>query len=125
MANVVEIADQRHGAGTFVELIADMGNGLRRVFIVDGDAHQFRPGASQLGNLFDRRRDVGGVGVGHRLDHHRRIAAQDDAADVDRDGVASFRQCESVGHQTFKSFQLKTLFAASASPRSRLTRLRG
>ena len=51
------------------------GDGGCGVFVVDGDADQFRPGAGQGGDLLDGARDVGRVGVGHGLHHDWCIAA--------------------------------------------------
>ena len=56
------------------------GTGGRRLGRVDGDAHQLRAGDRQLLDL-DRGADrVDGVGVGHRLHAHRRVAADRDHA---------------------------------------------
>ena len=79
----VEIADQRHVAAQRVELLADRRHGGGGFGRVDGDAHQFRAGVGERLDLRHRRRDVGGVGVGHRLHDDRRAAADVDAADVD------------------------------------------
>ena len=52
-----------------------MRHGGGRLVAVDGDAHHLRAGAGERGDLRDGRRDVGRVGVGHRLDDDRRAAA--------------------------------------------------
>ncbi len=75
MADIVEIAHQRHIQPHGFELFADMGHGGRRFGLVDGDAHQFRARPRQQRHLCDGRVDIGGVGVGHRLHHHRGAAA--------------------------------------------------
>jgi hypothetical protein len=41
--------------------------------VIDGDAHQLRAGARELGDLLDRGLDVRGVRVGHGLDDDRRL----------------------------------------------------
>ena len=81
VAVVVKIADQRHVAVHPVEMLADFrhgGGGFRRI---DGDAHQFRPGARQFGGLQGGGQVVGSIGVGHRLDDNRGAATDLDMAD--------------------------------------------
>ena len=90
VAVVVEIADQGHAAGPLVQRVTDQGNGLGRGLVVDRDPHQFRAGAGKPGHLFHRSFDVGGVGVGHRLDDDGRPAAHGDAADGNGDAVSSW-----------------------------------
>ena len=78
----VEVADQRdvdtQGQQPFVDFWHG-GGGFRRV---DGEAHQFRPGAGQFGALNGCFQHVGGVGVGHRLDDDRGVAADANRADA-------------------------------------------
>ena len=81
----MEVADQRHVDAEPLEPLADVGNGGRALVAVDGDAHDLGAGAMQRGDLRHRLVDIGGVGVGHRLDDDRRAAADDHAADIDRD----------------------------------------
>ena len=67
-----------------VETLADRrngGGGLRRV---DGHPDELGAGRGERAHLRDRRGDVRGVGVGHRLHDDRRAAADRDAGDVDR-----------------------------------------
>ena len=61
----------RHGGGGLVP--------------VDRDAHDLGPGAGQGRDLPGGAFDVGRVGVGHRLDHDRRAAADHDVADPNAD----------------------------------------
>ena len=89
VADIVEVADQRHLHPHFCEPVADMRNGRRRLVAVDGDADQLRAGAGERGDLLSRPLDVGRVGIGHRLDDDRRAAADHHAADIDADGVAA------------------------------------
>ena len=58
---------------------------------VHGDPHQLGAGLRQRQRLGRRRVDVRGVRARHRLDDHRRPAADDHAADVDRVGRAAMR----------------------------------
>ena len=69
---------KRHGGG--------------RLVAVDGDAHQLRAGAGKGCDLRHRAVDIGGVGIGHRLDDDRRVAADQHLADADGDGGAAARQ---------------------------------
>src|SRR5690606_28258794 len=89
VAVVVEIADQRHLRPHHRQPVADAWHGRGGLGRVDGDAHQLRAGAPQLGDLLGGGRDVGGVGVGHRLHHHRRLSAHLDAANGHGAGMAA------------------------------------
>ena len=91
VADIVEVADQRHVDAEPRQAVADAGHGRRALVAVDGDAHDLRSGTVEGGDLCDRRVDVGRVGVGHRLHDDRRRAADQDAADVDADGLAARR----------------------------------
>ncbi len=87
VAVVVKIADQRNIESHFVQLLAnrrDFGRSLGRV---DRDADNFRSGLRELFDLNRGRDRVGGIGIGHRLHHHRRIAADANLASspFDRD----------------------------------------
>ena len=81
VAVVVEIADERHGEAAGAKAVADVRHGRRRLVAIDGDAHDLRAGAGERRDLRDGAGDIGGVGVGHRLHHHRRAAADHDVAD--------------------------------------------
>jgi hypothetical protein len=67
-----------------------MGDRLRRLVAIDGDAHQLRAGAPELRHLPHGRLDVGCVGIGHRLHHDRRAAADADPADIDANRLLAF-----------------------------------
>src|SRR6185369_14250919 len=71
---VVEVADQRNVDSHPVELLADVGHLRGCLGRVDGDAHQFRSGHGQFLDLDRGAERVLGVGVGHGLHTHRRIA---------------------------------------------------
>ena len=97
VADIVEVADQRHVDPEFRQSVADMGYGSGGLVPVDGHAYQFRPGPRQGGNLCNCRFDVGCVGIGHRLDDDRCRAADGDAANGYGDGfcgaVRGLRSC--------------------------------
>jgi hypothetical protein len=54
-----------------VQRIDDLRDGRGGGFGVHGDAHQLGAGARQRHHLIDGGSDVGGVRVGHGLDHDR------------------------------------------------------
>ena len=83
VADVVEVADQRHADATRQKLVADVRHRRRALVAIDRDANKLRAGAPELADLFDGRVDIGRVGVGHRLDDDRRAAADGHAANID------------------------------------------
>ena len=98
VADIVEVADQRDLDAHRRETVADAGNGGGRLVAIDGQPHEFRAGAGERGNLAGGRFDVGGVGVGHRLDDDRRAAADQNRrpplADPDADALAALLRPE-------------------------------
>ncbi len=89
VADIVEITDQRHIPAKPFETVADPGHGIGAFVAVDGDADDFRSGLVKGGNLSNRCIDIGGVGIGHRLDDDRRTAADRDITDPDRYRLAA------------------------------------
>ncbi len=87
VAVVVKIADDGRVAARVQQPLLDFGHGGRRFRHVHGDADEFRSGLGEFEALLRGGGDVGGVGVGHRLDDHRRAAADLDLADFDADGL--------------------------------------
>ena len=85
VADVVEIADDRHVDAHLAEPVLDVRHGGRRLVAVDGDAHQLGAGARQRRHLAGGALHVGGVGIGHRLHDDRGAAADHDAADIHPD----------------------------------------
>ncbi len=51
MADIVEVADQRHIVAHFAEPVANMGHRRCRFGPVDGDSHELRPRLMKFGNL--------------------------------------------------------------------------
>ena len=76
VADIVEVADDRHVDVHFKEPVFDVRYRRRGFIAIDGDPHQFRAGPRQRRDLSRRRFHVGGVGIGHRL-HHDRCAPAD------------------------------------------------
>ena len=74
----MEVADQRRLAADRVEPVADGRHRVRGFGGVDGDADELGACVGERLHLRDRRGDVGRVGVGHRLDDDRRVAADRD-----------------------------------------------
>ena len=75
MADVVKVADQGNGDAHLRQPVADMGHGGGGFVAVDGDAHQFGARPGERGDLARGSLDIGGVGIGHRLDDDRRAGA--------------------------------------------------
>ncbi len=98
VADIVEVADERHGDAHLVEPVADFRDGGGGLVAVDGDPDQLRAGTGERRHLAGGALDVGGVGVGHRLDDDRAIAADHDAADIDGDGGAAGKGAVEDGH---------------------------
>ena len=73
------------GPALVADAVDDVGDGLGGFVIVDGDADEFRAGAGERGDLLDGALDVGGVGVGHRLDDDGGVGADANLADGDGD----------------------------------------
>ena len=84
--------------------ICDLLDDLRQRLGVDrvghGDAHDLAAGRGQLGDLLQRRVDVGGDGRRHGLHADRRAAADEHAADVELAGAAPLGQAggRELGH---------------------------
>ena len=89
VAVVVEVADDGRLPALGADAFDDVRHGLGGLIVVDGDADQLGAGAGERGDLLDGGFDVGGVGVGHRLDDDGGVGPDADAADVDGDGMAS------------------------------------
>jgi hypothetical protein len=76
----MKIADQRHPASQHVEALADARNRSGGFQGIDGHAHHLRAGIGELLYLAHGGADVDGVGIGHRLHHYGRIAADQNMA---------------------------------------------
>ncbi len=91
VADIVEVADERHGDAEPGEPLADMRDGGGGLVAIDRDAHDLGAGAGERRDLRDRRIDIGRVRVGHRLDDDRSAAADHHGADPDADGPVARR----------------------------------
>jgi len=78
----VEVTDQRHRVARILQPMLDFDYRLRRLMGVDGNANKLGAGGRKLTTLPSGCLGVGGVGVGHGLHHHRGIATDCDAADL-------------------------------------------
>jgi hypothetical protein len=73
VADIMEVADQRHEEAEPLQPFADLRNGGGALVAVDGDADDLGAGAMQRRDLGDRGIHIGRVGVGHGLDDDRRV----------------------------------------------------
>ena len=71
---VVKITDQRHRNAHAIKLLAYRWHGTRCLVVVHRNPNQLGAGLRQFLDLNRRRNGVGGVGVGHGLHPHRRVA---------------------------------------------------
>ena len=99
VADVVEVADQRHVHAHLQQPVLDVRHGGRRLVAVDRDAHDLGAGARERRDLPDGRIDVGGVGVGHRLHDDRGAAADLHVADMDGNRLAPLFRGRGLGHE--------------------------
>jgi hypothetical protein len=88
-AVVVEVAYDGRGPALGADAFDDVGDSLGGGIIIDGDADHLGAGAREGGDLLDGGLDVGGVGVGHRLDDDGGVGANADVADGDGNGFSA------------------------------------
>jgi hypothetical protein len=81
---IVKVADNRNDNAALAERVYDVWNCGGRMTSVHSDADKLRTGASELLDLQSGAFDVHGVGVGHRLDDDRVLAADFDTVYIDR-----------------------------------------
>ncbi|MNU66455.1 hypothetical protein D3C71_557700 [compost metagenome] len=97
VANIVEIADQRHIHAEPQKALAHLRHGGGTLVAIDGDAHDFRTGLIECRDLRHRRIDIRGIRIGHRLYDDRRTATHDDSAHIDRNGLTARFRIEVYG----------------------------
>jgi hypothetical protein len=95
VAVVMEVADNRDTNAEFVQCFGELRDGARGVIRVDGDTDDLRPGLCQRDDLIDRGLCVRRIGIGHRLDDNRVIAADLHTAHADRHRFPA-RRCRHV-----------------------------
>ncbi len=100
VADVVEVADDRHVDAHLEQLVLDVRHGRGGLVAVDRDAHDLGARTRQRRHLPHGAFDIGGVGVGHRLHHDRRAAADGHIADLDGDGLVPRRGDGEFLHRT-------------------------
>jgi hypothetical protein len=86
VAVVVKVADERSRDPGVEHPALDFRDGQRRFRDIDGDAHHLGSSLGELDALLRRALSIGRVGHRHRLDNHRRAAADLDGADPHPDG---------------------------------------
>ena len=96
VAVVVEVADDGRVPALGADTLDDVRDGGGSFVVVDGDADKLGAGAGECGDLLNGGFDVGGVGVGHRLDDDRSVGTDADAAYVDSDRFSAVNS----GHRT-------------------------
>ena len=95
----VKVTDERHIDTHAIKLITNVGNGLRRLGGIHGQAHHFRASQCQFldlnGSFHCHRR----VGIGHGLHAHRRPTTEGDHALAPNDACLQGAPCirESYG----------------------------
>jgi hypothetical protein len=111
VADVMKVADERHGDAPFEQPLLDVGDGGGRLIAIDRDAYEFGAGAGQRRHLPRGTLDIGRIRIGHRLHDDRRPAAHRDAANLNRDSFVSvhFRT-----HQAFHAIRCQTDIAGRA-----------
>jgi hypothetical protein len=86
---VMEVANDGDGHVPVRESRDDLGYRLCRRLVVHGHAHQLAAGLGQGCDLLHGRVHIGGVGVGHRLDHDGMARPHGDIADPGGDRCAA------------------------------------
>src|SRR6202030_1565009 len=91
VAVIVKIADQRSIAPGIEHALFDLRHGGSRFGDVHGNAYQFGARARELEALLNGRGNIGGVGIGHRLNDDRRAAAHGHAPNFHGISLVSVR----------------------------------
>ena len=97
--DVVKIADDRHIDVHAQQPLLDVRHGGSRLVTIDGYADELRARTRKRGYLFGCPLDVGGVGIGHRLHHHRGATADGDVTYLHGDGSVPFRGAGKLHHR--------------------------
>jgi hypothetical protein len=113
VAVIVEIADDRHLDVHLQEPLFDVRHGGGRLVAVDGDADDLGTGPRQRRHLLCRSLGVGRVGVGHRLHHDGRAAADSYVADLDADRLVPCGGTRKFHHNQYLKLTLRSLVRPS------------
>ena len=79
----MKVPHQRHVIAQDGQPIANDRHSGSRLVAIHGDTNDLRPRPRQRHHLTHRGVDIGGIGIGHRLDHHRGASANQHAPDID------------------------------------------
>jgi hypothetical protein len=79
----MEVADDGRVNADFRQTLNNVRHALGGAIVVHRDTDELRTGAGERNTLLDRRVDIGSVGVSHRLDNDRRVAADTHVSDAD------------------------------------------
>ena len=93
MPIIVKVNDDRRFDTHLNKPVADQRNHCRRFRTIDRDPHEFGTGAREIGHLSGRGLDIGRIGIGHRLHHDRRAAADHHLTDPYAHRFPSFLRC--------------------------------
>ena len=117
VADIVEIADQRDVDAQPVERVPDARHRGGGLGAVDGDADDLRSRAGERRHLGHGAVYVGGVGVGHRLDDDRTVAADRHGSHGYGNRPAARRRRVCSGHrQASRTFSGTPKVVPTASP---------
>jgi len=89
----VEVADDGDMNAEALEAIDNDGHGLGGIVVINGDADEFRSGACECRDLADSAVNIGGIGVGHRLNDDRGVAADAHTANESSDSFPATNLC--------------------------------
>ena len=98
VAVVMEVADDGNAAAELVQGLDDARHRARGLLRVDRDAHQLRASLRQRHHLVDRRGSIGGVGVGHGLDHDGIVPADQHRARSETHGHSHRAAARTYSH---------------------------
>ena len=118
MAVVMEVADDRHAHAEHVERVDDLRHGGGRGVGIHGDAYEFGTGAGERHDLIDGGSDVGGIRVGHGLDHDRIRPAHFHTADIHRNRLAARDLCHPASVENKEKSILSARWAESGTMRA-------
>ena len=107
VADVMEVADDRHVDVHLQKLFLDVRHGGRGLVAVDSDADDLGTGPRQRRHLPCRPFGVGGVGIGHRLHHDGRAAADSHVADLDADRLMPCGGTGKFHHNQYLKLRLR------------------
>ena len=92
VSNKVKITYQRHVAAQISESFADLGNGSRSFLVVHGNSDDLTAGIGEQFHLSHGCWNIGGIGVGHRLNNNMIAPTDHHSANAHCVGIVSCSQ---------------------------------